>query len=250
MGKEDGAREFHAASRKQSYEKVIRAVSTKVIQSGKVLCGIGVIENELHEICSVRAASSERIVELDEKCLVEARKLVPRLPFSKIQLLIVNEMGKNISGTGMDSKVIGRGVPMPQGEAPVIGLIYARDLTSESEGNALGVGQADFVHERLRSKIDFEKMYVNGRTSMSHHLVRLPMVMASDRNALDFALASLGLPKQAEQEVAWIRNTQDLRRIAITERMAPEVSGIPGWNLFPEQVVPRFDAEGNLVSAL
>lgn len=250
MGKEDGAREFHASARKHGYEKVIRAVSAKVMESRKILCGIGVIENELHQICAVRAARSERIVDLDEKCLAEARRLVPRLPFPKIQFLIVNEIGKNVSGTGMDAKVIGRGIQMVTGEAPDIGLIYARDLTAESEGNALGVGLADFVHERLRSKIDFETMYVNGRTSMSHYLVRLPMVLPSDSKAVDFALASLGLPKQTEQGVVWIQNTQNLGRIAISERLAAEASGLAGWQLRPESFESHFDADGNLVSPL
>lgn len=250
MGKEDGAREFHASARKYGYEKVIRAVSAKVLASGKILGGIGVIENELHQICAARAARSENIVGLDEACLAEARRLVPRLPFPKIQLLIVNEMRKNVSGTGMDAKVIGRGMQMTPGEGPDIGLIYARDLTAESEGNALGVGLADFVHERLRSKIDFEKMYVNGRTSMSHHLVRLPMVLTSDRRALDFALASLGLPKPTEQSVVWIRNTQYLGRIAISGRLVDEASGLSGWKLLPETVDAHFDAHGNLISPL
>lgn len=250
MGKEDGAREFHVSARKHGYEEVIRAVSAKVMERGKILCGIGVIENELHQVCAVRAARSENIVSLDEECLAEARRLVPRLPFPEIQLLIVNEMGKNVSGTGMDAKVIGRGVQMVFGDAPKIGLIYTRDLTAESEGNALGVGLADFVHERLRSKIDFEKMYVNGRTSMSHHLVCLPMVMTSDRKALDFALASLGQPAHNEQRVVWIKNTQDLGRIAISEPLVAEVSGRPGWQLRPESFEPHFDAAEDLITPL
>ncbi len=250
MGKEDGARNFHAAARKQGYEKVIRAMSARVLASGKILCGIGVIENEMHQICAVRAARPEGMVALDEACLAAARGLVPRLPFPKIQLLIVNEMGKNISGTGMDTKVVGRGVQMLPGEAPDIRLIYARDLTTESGGNALGVGLADFVHQRLRNKIDFEKMYVNGRTSMSHNMVRLPMVLGSDYDAITFALASLGGPAPAEQGLVWIRSTQNLGRIAISERLAGETSGLPGWHLTPESFQPQFDAQGNLVSPL
>lgn len=245
MGKEDGARECHRAFRRDGYEKVIRAVSAMTLNSGKILCGMGVIENELHQICSVRAARPEGMVALDEACLTEARRLVSRLPFPNIQFLIVDEIGKNISGTGMDAKVVGRGAQHQTGEAPEIDLIYARDLTAESGGNALGVGLADFVHERLRSKIDFEKMYVNGRTSMSHQMVRLPMVLASDRDAMAFALASLGGPAPAEQSTVWISNTQNLQRIAVSERLAREASGLRGWRLGPEVFQPQFDAQGN-----
>ena len=250
MGKEDGARECHRAFRRQGFEKVIRAVSAMTLATGKILCGMGVIENELHQICSVRAARPEDMVALDEACLAEARRLVPGIPFPNIQFLIVDEIGKNISGTGMDAKVVGRGAQHQAGEAPEINLIYARDLTAESGGNALGVGMADFIHQRLRSKIDFEKMYVNGRTSMSHQMVRLPMVLPSDRDAMAFAVASLGGPAPSEQGTVWISNTQNLKRIAVSEQLAREASCLRGWRLNPENFQPQFDAEGNFSSLL
>jgi hypothetical protein len=248
MGKAEGAREFHRAARKSSYEKAIRAMATKVLAGGKILCGLAVIENEMHQICAVRAALPEGLVALDESCLAEARRLVPRLPFPEIDLLIVDEIGKNISRTGMDAKVIGRGFQFDPNVTPEIKLIYARDLTAESNGNALGIGLADFVHERLRRKIDFEKMYVNARTSMGHHLVRLPMVLGSDREALAFALEVLGRPEPLESRIAWIRNTQCLDRIAISERLALEALTPAGWRLAPRRFQPGFGPDGNLPS--
>jgi len=246
MGKAEGARECHAAFQKHGFEKVVRAISAVVLARGKILCGVGVIENELHQICAVRAARADSIVALDESCLAIAKRLVPRLPFSNLDFLIVDEIGKNISGTGMDAKFIGRGVQLQPGDAPQIELIYARDLTPESGGNALGVGLTDFVHERLRRKIDFEKTYVNARTSMSHNLVRLPMVFTSDREALSFAVTVLGKPSVAEQRIAWIRNTQDLGRIAVSEQLAREADGLDGWRLSSEQFEAQLDADGNL----
>jgi hypothetical protein len=250
MGKAEGAREFHRAARRHGYENVIRAVAGMVHASGKILCGLGVIENELHQVCAVRAASADGIISLDEACLAEARRLVPRLPFAEVDLLVVDEIGKNISGTGMDTKVIGRGVQLAPGEAPKISLIYARDLTVESGGNALGIGLADLVHERLRRKIDFDKMYVNARTSMSHYLVRLPMVLPSDREAFAFAMELSGKSNPSEQRIAWIRNTQNLDRLAISESLCGELSGLPGWQLSPETVHLQFDADGNLSARL
>jgi len=247
IGKADGAREFHRAARRHGYEKAICAIAAKVLASSKILCGLGVIENELHRVCAVRAARPEGIVALDESCLAEARSLVPRLPFPKIDLLMVDEIGKNISGTGMDTKVIGRGLALPAGEAPEISLVYARDLTPQSDGNALGIGLADFAHERLRNKIDFEKMYVNARTSMSHHLVRLPMVLPSDRDAIDFALDVLGKFDPTEQRIVRIRNTQSLSRLAISERLARDASALPGWQLAAQSFQLEFDAGGNLL---
>ena len=258
MGKVEGARECHRWSRKFGHEKVIRAMSARVLGSGKILCGLAVVENELHQIAAVRAARPEHIVAQEEEALEVARPLVPRLPFSALDLLIVDELGKNISGAGMDTKIIGRGVELDPGEArqaPEIKLIYVRDLTPESAGNAIGIGLADVMHERLYRKIDREKMYLNARTSLNPPVARLPIALPSDREALDFALGALGSPAPEEQRVAWIRNTLDLGRVAISERLAREIDSrgvagpaaeLSGWRLAPDIYSPRFDAAGNL----
>lgn len=250
MGKAEGAWEGHRWGRKHGYEMVIRSMSSVVLASGKILCGLAVVENELHQICAVRAARPEEIVAREEEALETARRLVPRIPFAKVHLLIVNELGKNISGTGMDTKIIGRAVELQPGEAPEIGLIYVRDLTPESAGNALGIGLADLMHERLYRKIDLQKMYVNARTSMNPLVPRLPMYLPSDREALDFALGALGSPDPNEQRVVWIRNTLNLERLAISERLAQEAAASGSWRLRPETYLPQFDSEGNLASPL
>ena len=184
---------------------------------------------------------------MEEAALVTARELVPRLPFSQLQLLIVDELGKNISGTGMDTKVIGRWGQWQPLKEPEIKLIYVRDLTEESGGNAVGIGFADIAHDRLYSKIDFQKMYLNARTSLNPPVARVPIHLPSDQDALDFALGALGSPGPAEQRVAWIRNTLSLERIAISEGLASEASDLAGWRLFPQSHSPHFDLQGNLI---
>ena len=250
MGKAEGARECHRWSWKYGFEAAIRAMSAKVLATGRILCGLAVVENEQHQITAVRAAQPEGIVGMEEGMLRMARPLVPRIPFSKLHLLIVDELGKNISGTGMDTKVIGRGVALQPGEAPEIGLIYVRDLTPESAGNALGIGLADVTHERLYRKIDLKKMYANARTSMNPPMPRLPIYLPSDREALDFALGALGSPEPDVLRAAWIRNTLSLDRIAVSEALALEAENIPGCRLRPDSVVPQFDAAGDLSSPL
>ncbi len=250
MGKVDGAQECHRWGRKYGLEKVIRAVSARVLASGRTLCGLAVVENELHQICSVRAARPEDIVGQEEQALQMARPLVPRIPFSKLQVLIVDELGKNISGSGMDTKTIGRGVKLAPGEAPEIRLIYVRDLTPESAGNALGIGLADVMHERVYRKVDLQKMYINVRTSMNPPMARLPIYLPSDREALDFALGALGSPDPEEQQIVWIRNTLNLDRIAISERLAREASSLRGWRLRQEIVAPEFNSHKDLASPL
>lgn len=248
MGKVDGAREGHRQSWKHSFETAIRAMSAKVLASGKILCGLAVIENELHQIAGVRAALPEGIVAQEEETLKLARRLVPRIPFAKFHLLIVNELGKNISGSGMDTKIIGRGVELRPGEAPEISMIYARNLTPESDGNAVGVGFADVIRDSLYRAIDFEKMYINTRTSLNPSAGRLPMYLSTDREALDLVLGHLGSPAPEEQRIVWVRNTLNLERIAVSERLAREAGALAGWRLARESFVPEFDGEGNLAS--
>ena len=141
-------------------------------------------------------------------------------------------------------------------QAPEIKLIYVRDLTPESAGNAIGIGLADVMHERLYRKIDLEKMYLNARTSLNPPVARLPIYLASDQDALDFALGALGAPAPEEQRVTWIRNTLNLGRVAISERLARQIepkapaniaTNLNGWRLTPDTYSPRFDAAGNLM---
>jgi hypothetical protein len=250
MGKADGARESHRWSWKFGFERAIRAIAGHVLASGKILAGVAIVENEFHQLAGVSATRADGIVAMEEAAMEMARPLVARIPFAKLHLLIVNELGKNISGTGMDTKVIGRGVELQPGEAPEIRLIYVRDLTAESGGNALGVGLADVMHERLYRKIDLQKMYANARTSMNPPMPRLPIYWPSDREALDFALGALGSPDPEEQRVAWIRNTLNLDRLAISEHLAREAESLQGWRLLPDAFAPEFSSSGDLASPL
>jgi hypothetical protein len=248
MGKLEGATEAHRQSRKYGFETTIRSVSGKVLASGKILFGVAVVENELHQIAVVRAALPEDLVEQEESTLQLARSLVPRIPFPAFHLLVVDEMGKNISGTGMDTKVIGRGLKLPPGEAPTISMIYVRDLTHESGGNAVGMGSADVIHERLYRKVDFEKTYLNALTALSPAGGRLPIHLPSDREAFDLTLGHLGSPEPAEQRIVWIRNTLSLERIAISVPLAREAAALEHWRLLEGAYPADFDSAGNLKS--
>lgn len=246
MGKERGARNFHRLAARHGYEPVIRAVSAAVLGTGKILAGLALAENSRHELAAVRAAKPENLVAVEEQMLTLVKGMVPRLPFPKLDLLVVDEIGKNISGSGMDTKVIGRGIPFAPGEAPEIKVIYARALTEESDGNGLGASLADIIHERLYRKIDFAKTHVNGRTSLHPGVAGVPMWFGADREALEFALRVLGSPEPAEQHAAWIRNTLCLDRILISEALASQAAGLDGWHLAPAGREIGFDGAGDV----
>jgi hypothetical protein len=246
MGKVDGAQEMHRWASQYGYEKVIRSMAGKVLASGKILGGLALIENEFHELCAVRAARPENIVPMEEAALELARSLVPRIPFAELQLLIVDQIGKNISGAGMDTKVVGRGVKVPPGHAPKIDLIYVRDLTPESNGNATGVGLADFVHEQVHAKVDWESTCLNVRIALNPTLARLPMYLPSDRDAIDFALHVVGSPEPANQKIAWIHDTLSLDQIVVSQALAQDAAGLKDWQLLPQPAPLKFDREGNL----
>jgi hypothetical protein len=246
MGKLEGATEGHRQSWKSGFETTIRSVAGNVLASGKILFGLAVVENELHQIAVARAALPEDFVRVEETTLQLARALVPRIPFIAFHLLVVDEMGKNISGTGMDTKVIGRGVELPPGEAPEISMIYVRDLTPESGGNAIGMGAADVIHERLYRKIDFGKTYLNARTALNPAGSRLPIHLPSDREAFDLTLGHLGSPGPAEQRIVWIHNTLSLGRIAISAPLAREAAALERWRLSEGTYPADFDSVGDL----
>jgi hypothetical protein len=248
LGKREGATEGHKQILKYGLEPTIRAASAKILASGKVLFGVAIIENDLQAVAEVRAALPEDIVAVEESAIVLARALMPRLPFHRLDLLIEDEMGKNISGAGMDTKMVGRARGMAPGEGPSISLIFARDLTSESGGNAIGVGNADIIHERFYRKIDLTKTYVNAITALNPAGGRLPMHMPSDRAALDFALAHLGSPDPGAQRCVWIRNTLSLDRLAISPLLREEIDSPQHWRLAENAFPAEFDAAGDLRS--
>ncbi len=248
LGKRPGAEQTHRWGRALGFERVIRSMAQVTLASGKILAGLAVVENEFHRVAALRAALPQDIAAREEEAFHLACRLVPRLPFTRLDLLIVDAMGKDLSGTGLDTKVIGRGVEMP--EAPQIRLIFVRDLTDASAGNAMGVGLADAIPESLYRKIDLEKTYLNARTSLNPPMGRIPMRFPSDRAALEFSLGALGSPDTDRQRVAWIRNTLDLNRLAVSPSLAREAAALEGWKLGALVPEVRFDAQGETTSPL
>ncbi len=253
MGKLDGAGSFHQNSLRSGFEKTILSMGRHILASGRILAGIGLVENDRHSLCEIAAAPAAGMEAMERGLLVRARKLHSKLPFSDLDLLIVDEIGKNISGAGMDTKVIGRAVhpdrvPVNMKQATHIRRIYVRDVTPESEGNAIGMGFADAMHERIARKADFNIIYTNARTSLAHVAANMPMHFPNDRTALDFLLGNLGSPEPETVRAAWIRNTLSVVTFLATPACVASLEGNSLYEVLPAAGI-EFDEVGDLKTA-
>lgn len=207
--------------------EVMPQVATEALRHGNILLGIAVVENAYDETMLVRAIPAARIAAEEPALLETARAQMPKLPVADIDLLIVEEMGKNISGLGMDTNVIGRlKIPgQPEPESPHIRVIYARDLTAETHGNAVGMGLADIVTRRLFEKIDFAATYENASTSTFLERAKVPMIADTDRHAMAWTLRACGHPNPAGLRIVRIRNTLRLDLLEVSPAVLGEVNG-------------------------
>lgn len=250
LGKVEGATSFHRHSLRVGYEAAILAMGRMLLNTGRILGGIGLVENDRHELARIVAAPARELETLERDLLVYSRQLHGRLPFAELDLLIVDEIGKNISGAGMDTKVIGRPVhPDRELTKPAIHIrrIYVRDLTDESGGNANGMGFADVIHERVARKVDFHVTYTNARTALAYRAARMPMYFPSDRAALGFLLNNLGSPAPSTVRAAWIRNTLALDEFLVSRAAVAELHDQPEFRISGDAVSLEFDGNGELL---
>jgi hypothetical protein len=222
-----------------------------VIEKTPVLFGLASVENAYHEIASLTAVPPQGIAgPQEEELLKKAYALMPHFPFPDLDVLIVDEIGKNISGIGMDTNVIGRvkvhGVP-DNGTCD-IRAIAVLDLSKETHGNASGIGLADVTTQRLVNQIDFEALYINCVTAGICGIQRsfIPMVAPNDRAAILTALRVCGQSNPRRARIAHILNTLCMDEMAISERLVEEVSGNSGITLLGEPFLLPFDNQGQL----
>ena len=247
MGKHQGARVYHRAFADYGFDQIVESVASVVIERAKVLFGLAILENGYEETARIRGLMPSEIVEGEKELLRRAKELAPRLPFDDIDLLVVDEMGKNISGTGMDTNVIGRftkreGVQIK----PRIKRVYVRELTEESLGNATGIGLAEFAHRRLIDSMDVAATNTNCLTGGSPEKARIPIVCESDREALQFALSTVGLGGEKSPRLVRIGNTLQLAEVDISESLAQSLNGRNDLEVVSDPTSIEFDKEGNL----
>ena len=249
LGKFAGAQNYHAHARRLGLEQVIRSVGARVRESGKIVGGLAIVEDAHHRTAKLDAVPVECMERVDEEHLALAKSWMPRLPCD-LDVLVVDLMGKNISGTGMDAKVVNRG---PAGEynewpsLPAIGRIFVRDLDPGTHGNALGIGLADVTTDRLAAAIDWTSTRVNALSSGIPSRIRLPAHFASDRECLEWIAGTTGRIDPTHVTYGWIRNTLDLERVALSENLRPDVERDSRIEIEGEISV-TWDPHGNMIS--
>jgi hypothetical protein len=253
LGKQKGANTMHMAAQRIGYEQAIRGIARVIIRETPVLCGVGILEDQHHDTGKLAVMPREQIEPMENQLLIEARNMMPLLPFEEIDLLIIDRIGKNISGCGMDPNVIGRSVYgytssiSPIGSfRPYIRRIFVRDLTPETHGNAIGIGLADITTTRLVKGMDHRFTYINALTAVQPQVAKIPIHFDTDREALEQSIASLAITDGRPPMVVRIADTLSVAHFEASEAMLPLIQSKPQLKVLSGAKDMVFGADGNL----
>jgi hypothetical protein len=249
MGKLKGAEFYHKAAVQHTFPKIITDAGRLVIEKTPVLCALGVVENAYGETALIAGMKSDAIESKEKELLLHSKKLMARLPFTDIDLLIVDEMGKDISGVGIDPNVTGRNRDLlGVFDHPVqVKRLFVRDLSAKSKGNAVGIGLADLTTKRLVDKIDYDATYKNCITGISPEKAAVPMHFETDRKAIEVGLGSMGLIGPEKSRTVRIKNTNRLENVEVSGAFAPEIKRRDDLEIIDGPQSMLFDAKGNLL---
>ncbi|MFP4057252.1 MAG: lactate racemase domain-containing protein [Candidatus Brocadiia bacterium] len=243
LGNPHGARCYHRAFADHGVDRVVHTALPLVLRRVRLLCGLALVENAYQETARVAAVRPQALLERERELLDEARRLMPRLPFGRCHLLVMDWLGKDVSGSGLDTNVAGRGRPGPECRR-----IFARDLTPASEGNGIGVGLVEFTTRRLVDRIDPRATFANCSTSLSLRSGAVPFAFESDREAVEAALDTIGLTPPHEARVIWIRDTATLGEVEVSEALSQQAAERQDLEVLGEPHDWPFDDRGNLLS--
>ncbi len=249
LGKHEGAKIYHRAILDYSFLEIIRAVADVVLKKCRVIGGLGIVENAYDETGLIAAVAPNDFFTRESELLTLAKKWLPRLPFANTQLLIIDEIGKNISGTGMDTNVIGRKYndhAATANDDVSVKRIFVRGLTEATHGNATGIGIAEFTNTRTINQVDRRITAINCLTGGHPTAAMLPIAFDTDRDVIQAALPTLGLVEPTNAKVVQIANTLHLGEVLVSEAYIPEIAQRPDLAIIDGPFEMPFDADGNL----
>lgn len=247
LGKQRGANNMHNAALDRGFADVIPEWAGILIDETPIVGGVGIIENAEERAAEIHGVPAADLLDVEPDLLERSKELFPELPVDDLDLLVVDKMGKEISGTGLDTNVIGRVRFHGQVEldTPSLSRIYVRSLTPASHGNALGMGLADLVHRDLASVVDFEDTYVNIVTSGEPIRAKLPFVVPSDATAFVLSASMTGVGSADELRIAQIKDTLTPEELWVSEPVAEELAGRDDIRVHEDQPWV-FDEHGDL----
>jgi hypothetical protein len=249
LGKWAGAQHYHTNAYKIGLGATIRSIGRQMLGTGKILGGLAILEDAHHNTAQVTAVPAEAMERREEELLALVKTWMGKIPMD-LDLLILDESGKDISGSGMDTKIVNRGVQGQRNHwkvAPRIERIFVRDLSANTYGNASGIGMADIVTDRLVEKIDLNATYINVLTSSAPRCAGIPMHFASDRECIERIGKTCGRLDDSELRIGRIRNTLELTPLVLSENLRDEIEGNPLLEIVGDAYDLEYDRAGNLL---
>ncbi|WP_142860585.1 DUF362 domain-containing protein [Salinigranum halophilum] len=251
LGKQRGADNMHNAALDRGFAEVIPEWAGILIEETPIVGGVGLIENAEERAAAIEGVPAADILDVEPDLLARSKELFPELPVDDLDLLVVDEMGKEVSGTGLDTNVIGRVNFLGQVEldTPALSRVYVRSLTPASHGNALGMGLADLVHRDVAAAVDFDDTYVNIVTSGEPSRAKLPFVVPSDATAFVLSASMTGVASASELRIARIENTLAPEELWVSKPVAEELADRDDVHVHEDQPW-AFDEHGELAMPL
>ena len=248
LSKGQGAALYHQAAVQHTFS-ILEDAAEGILKDRSVVFGLAVLEDGYGNVARVNAVKPEAWFESERSLLEEARLMMPRIPFDSIDILVVDEIGKEISGIGMDSNVTGRHRDIVGDffTAPHVKRIFARDLSPESDGNGNGIGLADVTTRRLVDALDLEKTYANALTALSLEKAAIPMSFDTDRECIEACLNTIGMVGPEETRLIRIKNTARLETFWASRALERDVTSNPNLTIVSKWEPMAFDDTGNLL---
>lgn len=253
LGKHNGAKIYHRAIIEYSFTEIIEAVADEVLKKCHICGGMGIVENAFDETALLAAVHPEEMRQREKELLVKAKEWMPRLPFRTVDLLIVDEIGKDVSGSGMDTNVVGRKfndhVSTDQDDV-VSKRIFVRGLSQATHGNANGIGIAEFTNQRTVDSIEWNQTRINAVTGGHPTAGMLPVSFDTDREVIANSFQTIALKPVEKTEIMHIHNTLKVREMLVSEAYLPLLNDRDDLELIHDPVDMKFDAQGNLFNVL
>jgi hypothetical protein len=249
LGKHAGAKIYHRAIKDYSFGQIVRSVAREVLSRCHILAGVAIVENGYDETAKIEAIAPQDFEEREKALLVLAKQWMPKLPFPAADVLLIDEIGKNISGTGMDTNVVGRKFldhAAAEHEYPKIRNIVLRGLTEETHGNATGLGLAEFCLTRLVEQMDVQVTRTNCLTGGHASGAMIPVHYRTDREVLDAVLPIIGLREPQDARLMWIHNTLDVAEVECSATYLAEARKRPDLEILSDPRPLPLDDRGIL----